>query len=471
MNARIDSSSAPPVARQLAAWTAQLHWNHIPASVQRDVMPRVVDSLGLALAAADTAAVRAATDWHLSTGGIPESNLIGPSKRRMPASHAAMVHAVAAHCRDFDDTFPDSVVHPGSVVVPTALAVAQALGVPGERFGTSVIAGYEVAARLGAVAGRGFHLRGLHATGIVGPMAAAATAGSLLGLSPERMSWAFGLAASMAGGLLAFTKDGGWSKWLHAGWAVHGGITAAQLAHRGFIGPEHVLDGGLDLYSALLHGSTVDRAVLTRELGTDWHGARAQFKFYPCAHVIHPYIDGLLRIVKTHDLQAVDIEEVNCDIAPWAAAIVSEPRAAKLRFDSELEVIASLPYQLAVAALDRQVDLHALSEHSRGREDVARIAARIVHRCDASLGRGFDGRISVRMRAGQSFSESVHLPEGSPARILDKFAANTTSYADHGDMLATAREMIALQVPDWHQGAELLHAQACAPLGAARQQA
>ena len=69
-------------------------------------------------------------------------------------------------------------------------------------------------------------------------------------------SLVLGLAACMSGGLRAFAVDGGWSKWLHVGWAAHGGIVAAQMAAHGFRGPEHVLDGGYDLYSALLHGDT-----------------------------------------------------------------------------------------------------------------------------------------------------------------------------------------------------------------------
>lgn len=166
---------------------------------------------------------------------------------------------------------------------------------------------------------------------------------------------------------MAFMVDGGWSKWLHAGWSAAGGVTAAELAARGFRGPEYVLDGGHDLYAALLHGEPIDRGAIVAGLGREWQGARAEFKYYPCAHVIQPYIDAVLALVYEHDLRPADVASIECTIAPWAAAIVCEPRAARLRFDAELEAIASLPYQLAFAVQERRVDLAALAAPARAR--------------------------------------------------------------------------------------------------------
>jgi 2-methylcitrate dehydratase PrpD len=453
------SSSPPaddtPISRQLAAWVAQLHWDAIPAEIRGQVMPRVADTVGLAIAARDTPAVRAALEWQHLQGGHRSSSAVSVDDTRGPAAQVAMINAVAAHSRDFDDTLPVSVVHPGSVVVPVALALGEALESEPDAFGSAIVAGYEVAARIGAVAGRAFHARGLHATGIVGPIAAAVTASRIMGLDAERTSWAMGLASSMAGGLMSFLKDGGWSKWLHAGWAAQGGIVAAQLAERGFKGPEHVLDGGTDLYSAFLHGHPVDRSPLTHELGREWYGARARFKFYPCAHVIHPYVDGLLDIMRSHGLDAADVESVVCDIAPWAAAIVAEPREAKLRFTTELEAIASLPYQLALAALDKRLDLRSLDESYRNRPDVAAYAPRIQHRCDAALGHGFDGWIEVRTRSG-AIRQTVELPQATPDRIVEKFVSNVATEATEPQIRTAAWKLLDSPLPDWRMAARLL---------------
>lgn len=446
-------STSSPAALQLADWCARLTWADVPAAVREHVPLRVLDTVGLILAGADTPAVAAARAYAQEQRGSAQATLIG-SNDRLPASLAALVHGTAAHCRDFDDTFVDSVVHPGSVVVPTALALAQAHDVAPDEFATAIVAGYEVAARIGAVAARRFHARALHATGVVGPIAAAATAGRMLQLDAERIGWAMGLAASMSGGLMAFIVDGGWSKWLHCGWAAHGGIVAAALASRGFRGPAHVLDGGHDLYAALLHGETVDRTSLTDALGRDWRGDAAQFKYYPCAHVIQPYISALLALRAEHGLGAAAVDAIECTIAPWAAAIVCEPREAKLQFDSELAAIASLPYQLAVAMLDGEVGLHALSEQARNRADVATLASRITHRNDAQLGRTFDGSLTVRTADGRHFSATAITPDIDAAKVRSKFAANAAARLSS---VAVARALITIPASiDWRPAAQVL---------------
>jgi 2-methylcitrate dehydratase PrpD len=423
-------------SRQLAEWCASLSWDHIPADARNSLALRLLDTTGLIIVGAQTEAVGVALDFVGSNEGHAQSTVCGYSSR-VSASSAALVHGVAAHCRDYDDTFMDSVVHPGSVVIPTALALSEATNATDEAFATAIIAGYEIAARIGAVAGRRLHARNLHPTGIVGPIAAAATAARLLDLTAEQTSWAMGLAASMSGGLRAFAVDGGWSKWLHVGWAAHGGIVAAQMAGRGFRGPEHVLEGGYDLYSALLHGETIDRTGLIAGLGTLWKGNEAQFKYYPCAHVIQPYIDAYLAIADEFDLQSTDIAEIVCTIAPWAAAIVCEPRADKLCPDTELAAIGSLPYQIAVAAADRRVGLAALESAMRDRNDVRELAARVVHRTDETLGQAFDGEICVRTADGARHVRKAVAGAVDPDKVRQKFIDNT------GPILGTEQAIAA----------------------------
>jgi 2-methylcitrate dehydratase PrpD len=445
-----------PIARQLAEWCADLTENDIPAEVLGLVPLRVLDSTGLIVGGSATEAVKAARLLAEAFSGAAQSTVVA-SPQRLPACAAVLVHGVAAHCHDFDDTFADSVVHPGSVVIPTAIALAEATGAAGDDFRAAVTVGYEVAARVGAVAGRRFHARNMHPTGIVGPVAAAATAGRLRRLMPAQISWAMGLAASMAGGIRAYARDGGWSKWLHVGWAAHGGIIAADLAARGFRGPEFVFDGGSDLFSVMLHGETVDRTPLLAGLGKAWMGAAAEFKYYPCAHVIQPFIDAVLAVVRANGLRAADIAGIECAIAPWAAAIVCEPAEAKLRFASELEAIGSLPYQLSVAVLERRVGLEALHERMRGRADIAAFAKRITYRKDAALGGNFDGAVEVRTVSGHLFAARATLAGNDPAKVREKFESLVEPVlgARHGHAMA---DRLLERPADWQAAVDLLRA-------------
>ena len=443
----------PPVARQLAEWCAGVQGADIPNATAELLPLRLLDTTGLIFAGTATPAVAAARSLVETLGGAPQSTMSG-SVDRVPAAAAALVHGVAAHCFDFDDTIEESVVHPGSVVVPTVVALAEAENTADTDFRAAIAVGYEVAARIGAVAGRRFHLREMHPTGVVGPIAAAAAAARVRGMPAERISWAMGLASSMAGGLRAYARDGGWSKWLHVGWAAHGGIIAAELAARGFRGPEYVLDGGSDLYSAILYGETLDRSPLLDGLGTIWRSAASQFKLYPCAHVIHPFIDAVLALMRQHGLQTSDVAEIECTIAPWAAAIVCEPNTAKLRFDTALEAIGSLPYQLAVAALDGHVGLDALEPATRARPDIAAVASRVKYRKDERLGRGFDGVVNIRVASGRSFAMPARLPGNDPAKVREKFVTLTEPAL--GTAVSQAAADRILQTGHWRSVVDVL---------------
>jgi len=197
------------------------------------------------------------------------------------------------------------------------------------------------------VAGRDFHARGFHATGIVGPIVAAAAAGTVMRLERSQLADAMGLATSMSSGLLAFLGDGGWSKWLHTGWSAHGGLIAAQLAATGFRGPRQGLDHRYGLYGAFLGKPDTELSGLTDGLGQRWLGASASAKLYPCAHVIQPYIDGALALrgekFATENISVETIAAVRCVMAPWAIPIVAEPRPIKIAPRNDLKRLRACP--------------------------------------------------------------------------------------------------------------------------------
>jgi 2-methylcitrate dehydratase PrpD len=420
---------AEGTAQRLAAWSAGLAWRDVPDDQRPLVGLRVLDTVGLMLAGYETQAARAAFAIGRGQGGTPESILLLTGERTSAAT-AALVHGTIAHCRDFDDTFLDSVVHPGSTVIATALAVGEAERRPDEEIATAILVGYEAAARIGAAAGRRFHARGFHATGIVGPLGAALVAAHLYRLTAAATADALGLAASMSGGLMAFVDDGSWSKWLHAGWSAHGGIMAAQFAAQGFRGPRGVFDGPHNLFAAFLDAPAPGAEALCGDLGRRWQGGEAHFKYYPCAHVIQPYIDAAITLRERHGLEPAMIERVTCSIAPWAVPIVCTPRSPKLRPASDMDAIASLPYQVAVALADGRVDLHALGPACRARAEVLDLATRIEHAADESLGRGFDGAIAIRLKSGELLQDAVVSAPPDRAKLLAKFHANARRVID-----------------------------------------
>jgi 2-methylcitrate dehydratase PrpD len=156
---------------------------------------------------------------------------------------AALVNGTATHGMDLDDTHLPTMTHPGCVVIPAAVAAAAHTGGGGKELIAGVICGYEVMGRVAAATGLGFGERGFHATGQVGPMAAAAACARVLGADRPAIAGAVGLAASFGGGIKAFSTSSGAVKRLHAGRAAQAGLLAALLEQAGFGGPPAAITG------------------------------------------------------------------------------------------------------------------------------------------------------------------------------------------------------------------------------------
>src|SRR5262249_28504388 len=83
-------------------------------------------------------------------GGKPQSVVSGQAYRTsMPL--AAFINATQANALDYDDAYERNgkgMGHPGSTIIPAALAVAEYVGATGCDLLAAVLAGYEVANRV-----------------------------------------------------------------------------------------------------------------------------------------------------------------------------------------------------------------------------------------------------------------------------------------------------------------------------------
>lgn len=314
-----------------------------------------------------------------------------------PAS-SALAHGTLIHTLDYDDTFPVSVIHPLSVVLPAVWSASQD-ATHGAEVLTAMAAANEFLARLGAAAGRGLHARGFQATSIFGPLAAALAVGTLRGRDPRTTAAAMGLAGSMSGGLLEFLSDGTWSKRLHPGWAAHGGVVADLHAARGFPGPATVVEGRHGLFSSFLE-SEVEPERLRERLGDEWHSREVELKLYPCAHVLHPFIAMASELALSTGAVG-EIDEIVCGVAPWYVPIVCEPREEKLAPTSEYQARTSLPLAVALALVDGDVHTDSFDLESVRRPAVRSLAERVTVVEQPELDAGFGAQIELRHRDGR----------------------------------------------------------------------
>lgn len=402
---------------QLAEFICNLDAVSIPDDVLNLVRQHLFDSLGVALAGSTTEFGRSTLAGARALCEGSSSSVIG-SAARLPAHQAALVNGVSIHCEDYDDTVYAPIVHPSSVIASSALAVAEQVGATATDTLVAMTAGYEVIIRVGLVAPGQFVAHGFHGTSVCGVFGAAAVAGKLMGLTPDQMMRAFGIAGSLASGIIEYLGDGSSVKRLHPGWAAMSGVSAATYALHGVEGPHYVFEGEHGFYRSFIPGEAVDMAELTRGLGEEWYTPDIAFKLYPMCHFLHAFGDCVLDLRRQHSIRPDQIAAVRCYISPDQTHIVCEPALHKLTPRSPYEAKFSIYFSLAVALIDGEVSIGTYAPEQIERPDVLALAQRIDYVADpeSAFPTSFPGRVEIELTDGTIHSAEQYEPRGSRGR-------------------------------------------------------
>lgn len=393
-------------SQRFAEFILGLRHEDIPASALEATRRHFLDSVGVMVASDRAGAGTQGRELARAVLGKEEASAVGVSVR-VPAVNAALANGMLAHALDFDDSHSGSVTHPSAVLVPAALAAAEMRGASARECLTAAVAGYEINARIGAVAGAEFMRRGFHTTALAGALAAAAVAGRLLGLDREQLVSAMGLAGSQASGLTEFLSDGTNAKQLHAGWAAHAGVVAAFLAGRGLTGPASVLEGPFGLYAAHLGAGAVSAEGMTEDLGRAWTTTAISYKAYPACHLTHSSVDALLAIMARERLVPSDLEHVLCRVPDYYVSRVLEPIEHKYRPRSAYEAKFSLPFCIASAAFQQTLTVDSFAPAALGAAEVLSLARRVSYEVIEfeEFPQHYPGHVVVTTRDGRSFEQ------------------------------------------------------------------
>ena len=210
------------------------------------------------------------------------------------AADAALVNGGLIHSLEYDDTHTASIQHGSAVIAAAALAVGEARGASGAALLGAFARGWEVLIRFGLAAPARFHAHGFMSTSVGGALASALLASELLGSSEDQSVAALGISLSQASGVMEFLTNGSSVKSLHPGWAAHGGVVAALLARSGMTGPETSLEGRHGLFRQFAGDEEAPERfrALIGDIGRKWHLPDAAYKFYPCCHYLHPFVEA-----------------------------------------------------------------------------------------------------------------------------------------------------------------------------------
>ena len=138
----------------------------------------------------------------------------------------ALYYGFASHYLDFDDAQANLAGHFSTVLYSALLAVLE----PTDRwhdFFRAYIIGAELEGIIGSLINPAHRTQGWHSTGTVGVIGAAAAIGALRGLHGESLAQLLSLAATQSAGM--FFQSGTDGKPLHAGLAARNGVWAYEL--------------------------------------------------------------------------------------------------------------------------------------------------------------------------------------------------------------------------------------------------
>lgn len=344
------------LARTLARRVRALSRDGLPPAVVANARLHLLDAIGVGLAAAGSVAGAPYRRYAAGLNAGPAS-LIGLPGRVAPAA-AALVNGGLIHGLEFDDTHTGSIVHGSAVLAPAALAAAEAAGASGPALITAYALGWEVLVRIGLAAPGAFQARGFQVTSVGGALVAALVAAELHGLTEDETVAAMGIGLSGASGVFEFLTNGASVKSLHPGLAAQAGLNAADLARAGLTGPETAFEGRCGLFAAFAGDARFAEAFAASldGLGTQWHLPDAAFKFHPCCHYLHPFVEAA-GLLADRGVTADDVASLTCRVPAGAAPIICEPWGAKQAPASGHAARWSLPVAVASRLVEGRVDL------------------------------------------------------------------------------------------------------------------
>ena len=371
----------------------------------------VIDTLGAIAHGAEQPWSRAAARHALGTGRGGACTIVGWPDTASPAM-ASFANGAAAHAFELDDVHEEAVNHPGAVVVPAALALAEELKAPGLAFLEAVVVGYEAMGRAGLAVGPLSHmLAGFHPTSMSGVFGAAAAAAHLRGLDADRLNHAFGIAASLASGTTEFASSGGMAKRIHAARAAEGGVMAAALAADGFEGARDGLAGRYGF--CRIFTDDPQPQMLTERLGERWMIDEITVKPYPSCSDLHPMVQATSELVAMHALTADDIDRI---------VVHCTTKTAELNdMDGTASVMAaqySAQFNVAAAVIADPADPATFDPERIADPALAALQAKVVAivptpEFDATYAWKQGARVEVTLTGGRGLERTVHGQRGS----------------------------------------------------------
>jgi len=393
------------VAEELSEYVYSISMDNVPSRIIDRVKLLFLDWLGCCIIGSGDKRYR---EYAEILDGRGRATIIGLWMKSTPIN-SGFTNSVFSHVYELDDVHMGGIIHIGSVVFPSALAICEEYCLSGREFIEASIAGYEAGIRIAMAMGRR-HYRYWHTTGTCGSIASAVASSKALGLEPDKIASSIGIAGTFTSGLWEYINYGSALKPLVPGHATLTGIMSSLLASRGLTGPKSIFEGDRGLFKALQGAGRPEDILM--DLGS-YQLENVSIKLYPVCRHIHSAIDLILKIRGSIELRRVKEIKVKTYSEALRIAGLRRPRNIyEARFSMSHCIAAALKY----GSLNNRVLQESLVDES---------VHRIEEMMEISIDRGMDRiysrqpvEIEVYMDDGSIVREYYDTPRGDPSKPL-----------------------------------------------------
>jgi len=423
------------ISRELAQYIVQTKFPDLPKEIIDQTKLCILDWIGAALPGTRYKLVQMLREV-VEGAGSGECTILG-DKAKTSCLNAGLINGTISYVVKLDQSSPHgSLVHPQPPLIPAALAVAEKEGLGGKEFITGVLLGFDIEVRV-AMTVNPSHTgeRGFHTPGTCGTFGAVTAAGKLLNLNEEQMVNALGIAGTQAAGLTISIDT--LSRPLHAGKAAYNGILAAMLAQKGFAGAEAIFEGKGGFCQAM--ANSYDLSKLTDSLGRKYLISDQRFVRYVTCGATHAAIDAVIDLTKEHNIRPEEIDLIDARTFPITVELCGRVQEPKTFMEAQF----SLPFALAVAAIEGQVSIGQLTEERLRDQRIVALARRVKASVDSEFAKlGYSGtgdlsqsaKVTIKTKDGKEYYQRVNLHKGFPQNpfnkeeLIEKFRSLASSF-------------------------------------------
>ena len=441
-------------AEGIAKFAIRANYEDLTPERRERLKVSVLNSLACAINALDAPPIVACLEQAKEFGGSDgRCTLIGGGQANVV--YAAQYNTAVVRYVDYMDSYlaGEELCHP-SDNVGSILAVCEHAGRSGKEFLTALAVAYQV--ELALTANAPFMADGFDLTTQLS-FSIAAGASKALQLDEAKALAAVGICGDVIPLLVVRTTPISQWKGLNSSQAALGSVHGVFLASRGVTGPKYVIEGPNGLAQAL-----------DKPIRVDWDNMkldcfdRLALKSYNTAVPGQAAVFCTIELHNAHPFDPAAVVSLEADVFQDAYDFMGGGRfGPKKNVHTKEDADHSLPYLLAVALLDGDVQPAQLEPSRIAKPDVQNLLQKVTIRPDSGFTARYPAevpsRVTVRLKSGESFTHEVSAYPGFSSQPFtwneieakfDKLATDHTTAKSRRDIKDAVRSLETIRVAD-----------------------